>query len=331
MKPTLSIVVPMYNEEENIDVFYNRMTQVMEETGESYEIVCVNDGSQDKTLPSLLFLHEQDSRIKVVDLSRNFGKETALTAGIDFAEGEAVIPIDADLQDPPEVIPQLLAKWREGFDVVYATRMEREGETWFKKKTAHSFYRVIDKMTQINIPKDTGDFRLMSRPVVDALKTLREQNRFMKGLFSWVGFKSTQILYRREPRYAGTTKWNYRKLWKLALEGITSFTYFPLQIATYTGLVIAACAFLYGLYRIIDTLINGTPVPGYPSLMVAILFLGGLQLLFMGIIGEYIGRIYMESKQRPLYFVQQAVGFSRETLTEQQAVYPAAKKQVTHV
>jgi glycosyltransferase involved in cell wall biosynthesis len=311
--PTLSIVVPMYNEEDNIDSFYFRITQALDKIGESYEIVCVNDGSRDRTLPLLLDLHQRDPRIKVIGLSRNFGKESALSAGIDYATGDAVIPIDADLQDPPAVIPQLIDKWREGYDVVYATRMEREGETWVKKWTAQMFYRVLTKITQIQIPKDTGDFRLMSRPVVEALKQLREQHRFMKGLFAWVGFRQTRVMYHREPRHAGTTKWNYWKLWNLAVEGITSFSHFPLQVAAYVGLTISVLAFLYALYLIGRTMMIGSDVPGYPSLMVVMLFLGGLQLFAIGVIGEYVGRIYIETKQRPLYFVRESAGFEQGT------------------
>lgn len=308
--PTISIIVPMYNEEENIDMFYRRLVRILLEMGEPYEIVCVNDGSRDSTAAVLYTLHGKDPHVKVINLSRNFGKEIALTAGLDYCTGEAVIPIDADLQDPPELIPELVAKWREGFDVVYATRIQRYGEGWFKKISARAFYRLAGGLSNVNIPRDTGDFRLMSRPVVEALKQLREQHRFMKGLFSWVGFKQTSIYYNRDPRFAGHTKWNYWKLWNFALEGITSFSYAPLQVATYTGLFISFSAFIYASYLFISTLVYGNPVPGYPSLMVAILFLGGVQLFTLGVIGEYIGRIYNESKRRPLYFVREAQGFS---------------------
>ncbi|MFZ5631249.1 MAG: glycosyltransferase family 2 protein [Bacillota bacterium] len=308
----LSVVVPMYNEAENIDVFYSRAVKVLEDMGEPFEIVCINDGSKDNTLDLLLALREKDKRIKIVDLSRNFGKEIAMTAGIESSSGDAVIPIDADLQDPPELIPELVAKWREGYDVVYATRIKREGESWFKQWTAHIFYRIIGKLTRFDIPKDTGDFRIMDRKVVDALKQLREQHRFMKGLFSWVGFRQTSLPYYREPRFAGRSKWNYWKLWNFALEGITSFSYMPLQFATYFGFLVAAFSFIYGVYLIILTLLYSNPVPGYPSLMVVILFLGGVQLLTIGIIGEYIGRIYNETKRRPLYFVRDSFGFGHK-------------------
>lgn len=308
--PTLSIIVPMYNESKNIDIFHERLTAVMLQLGEPYEIICVNDGSLDNTLDKLYTLNTKDPNVKVINLSRNFGKEIALTAGLDYCSGEAMIPIDADLQDPPELIPQLVAKWREGYDVVYATRMHRHGETMLKKFTAKAFYRVAKRITCINIPQDTGDFRLMSRTVVEALKQLREQHRFMKGLFTWVGFRQTSIYYNRDPRFAGQTKWNYWKLWNLALEGITSFSYAPLQLATYSGLLISISAFIYAAYIFLLTLFYGNTVPGYPSLIIIILFLGGVQLFTLGIIGEYIGRIYNESKRRPLYFVHGQQGFS---------------------
>ncbi len=310
----ISIVVPMYNESENINVFYNRIINVLNKTGDSFEIVCINDGSKDDTLERLERLNNNDHRVKIINLSRNFGQEIALSAGIDFATGHAVIPIDADLQDPPEVIPELLAKWREGYDVVYATRVKREGETWLKRFTAHSFYGVISKLTPFKIPKDTGNFRVMDRKVIDAIKQLREQHRFMKGLFSWVGFRQIGVPYTREPRFAGKTKWNYWKLWNLALEGITSFSYLPLQLATYLGMSVSLGALVFGFYILIKTLLMGNPVPGYPSLMTVMLFLGGVQLFTIGIIGEYVGRIYNESKRRPLYFVSNTLGFDNTFL-----------------
>lgn len=313
-KITLSIVVPMYNESENIFAFYEKVVSVLEKLGLYFEIVCVNDGSKDNTLELLLTLRDKDPRIIVIDFSRNFGKEIALSAGIDFARGEAIIPIDADLQDPPELIPELVSKWREGYDVVYATRTQRDGETIFKKFTSHFFYRIIRLLTRFDIPMDTGDFRLMDRRVVKSLKRLREQHRFMKGLFSWVGFKQVSVPYHRDPRFAGKTKWNYWKLWNFALEGITSFSYAPLQFATYFGLFVALFSFIYGTFLLVKTLFYGNPVPGYPSLMVAILFLGGVQLLTIGMIGEYIGRIYNESKHRPLYIVRDTYGISNSTL-----------------
>jgi glycosyltransferase involved in cell wall biosynthesis len=301
----------------------------MQQVGVNYEIIYVNDGSRDDTIQRLLSLVERDPRVKIIDLSRNFGKEIALTAGIDFASGDAVIPIDADLQDPPEIIPEMIAKWREGYDVVYATRTQRRGDNWFKRWTAHLFYCVIGKVTPIGIPKDTGDFRLLSRPVVEALKQLRERNRFMKGLFSWVGYRQTSVSYQRNPRNAGKTKWNYWKLWNFAVEGITSFSYIPLQFATYFGLSVAFFAFLYALFIVTRTLIMGRDVAGYPSLITVILFLGGVQLFSIGILGEYIGRIYSEVKQRPLYIVKGEYGFSQNSLVgkRQDPPYVQAKDE----
>lgn len=314
--PRLSIVVPMYNEGSNIEVFYNRITSVLNTIGDTYEIVCVNDGSKDDTLLRLFKLHQQDSRVKVIDLSRNFGKEIAMTAGLDYATGDAVIPIDADLQDPPELIPKLIEKWEEGYDVVYATRIEREGETAMKKFTAHLFYRLIKKLTPIDIPADTGDFRLMSRQVVNELKRLREHHRFMKGLFSWVGFQQTSVPYHREPRHAGKSSFNYWKLWNFAVEGITSFTFLPLQLSSYLGFVVASLSIIYAIYLTVRTLMFGNPVPGYTSLMVAILFFGGVQLMSLGVIGEYIGRIYNETKRRPLYVTREVIGIKNRIDTE---------------
>ena len=274
----------------------------------TYEIICVNDGSQDDTLAKLIKHHHSNHNIKVINLSRNFGKEIALTAGLDHAKGEAVIPIDADLQDPPELIVEMLEKWREGYDVVYAKRRSRQGETWLKQITANGFYRIMQKMTPVRIPQDTGDFRLMDRQVVAALKQLPETHRFMKGLFAWVGFKQTALEYDRLPRYKGRTKWNYWQLWNLAIEGITSFSALPLKVWSYMGLFISLAAFLYALFLIIRTLIFGIDVPGYASLMVAILFMGGVQLISLGVIGEYLGRIYAEVKRRPLYLIRDTYG-----------------------
>ncbi len=308
----LSIVVPCYNEEPNIDYLFERLISVLEPLEMTYEIVCVNDGSKDNTLKLLVEYHQRNHAIKVVNFSRNFGKEIALTAGIDYTTGDAVIPIDADLQDPPELIGELIAKWRRGYDVVYATRRSRQGESWVKKFTAQNFYRIIQGLTSVKIPPDTGDFRLMDRKVVEALKQLPETNRFMKGLFSWVGYKQTSILYDRDPRFKGQTKWNYWKLWNFAIEGITAFSSKPLKIWSYIGVLISLISFLYAGFLIIRTLILGTDVPGYASLIVAILFLGGMQLLSLGILGEYLGRIHYEVKRRPLYLVRESYGFENQ-------------------
>jgi glycosyltransferase involved in cell wall biosynthesis len=298
----------MYNESENVGPFYERLKKVLDQMGESYEIICVNDGSTDDTIEKLLKLREMDSNVKIIELSRNFGKEVALTAGIDFSSGEAVIPIDTDLQDPPEIIPELINKWREGYDVVYATRLSREGESWIKRVTAALFYRLASKIMHIKIPKDAGDFRLMSRIVVETLKELRERNRFMKGIFAWVGFSSFGIAYQVEDRCRGKTKWNYWKLWQFAIDGITSFSYIPLQIATYFGFIVAFLSFIYALFIVLRTLFLGIELPGYASTITIILFLGGIQLICIGILGEYIGRIYNEVKQRPLYIVRRKYG-----------------------
>jgi len=308
-KKTLSIVVPVYNEAQNLNVFYSRTVETLEKIGLPYEIIYINDGSTDETLDVILEQRQRNPNVKVLDFSRNFGKETALTAGIDFAKGDGVIPIDADLQDPPELMAELVHKWQEGYDVVYATRTSRIGESWMKKTTANVFYRMISKMTRVQIPRDTGDFRLMSRQVVDALRQLRERRRFMKGLFGWTGFNQTAIFYDREPRLGGHTTWNYWKLANFAMEGVTSFSDVPLQIISFLGLAISFFSFLYGLFLIGLTIFHGNPVPGYPSVMVMILFLGGVQLVSLGVIGEYVGRIYDETKQRPLYILKNKHGF----------------------
>ncbi|TAF03679.1 MAG: glycosyltransferase [Nostocales cyanobacterium] len=310
----LSVIVPMYNEEPNIDYLFERLVSTLDRLKLKYEIVCVNDGSKDNTLKYLIEHHLRNPAIKVVNLSRNFGKEIALTAGLDYATGSAIVPIDADLQDPPELIEELVAKWREGYDVVYATRRLRQGESWLKRLTANGFYQVISQMSPVSIPRNTGDFRLLDRCVVDALKQLPERNRFMKGLFAWVGFNQTSILYDRPQRYKGVTKWNYWRLWNFAIDGITSFSLLPLKVWSYVGLTISVLSFLYASFLLVRTLILGIDVPGYASLMVALLFLGGVQLLSLGIIGEYLGRVYEEVKGRPLYLVKEYYGSTPESM-----------------
>lgn len=305
--PSVSIVAPAYNEQEVLGEFHRRVTDVMIKTGCNYEIVLVNDGSRDSTLQLMHALRERDPHVTVVDLSRNFGKEIALSAGLDYTKGEVVVVLDSDLQDPPELIPAMIDIWREGYDVVYGTRTVRDGETWFKKLTAKYFYRVIKQVSRVDIPKDTGDFRLMSRRAVAALSGLREEHRFMKGLFAWIGFPSRPLPYRRDPRAAGETKWNYWKLWNFAIEGITSFTVAPLKVSTYVGAGIAAFALLYALVVISKALLFSDPVRGYPSLMAVILFLGGVQLISVGLLGEYVGRIFNEVKRRPLYLINRLV------------------------
>jgi len=305
----LSIVVPMYNEAANLDAFFQRTLAVVEGLHLTYEIVCINDGSQDNTLALLLTYHQHNPNIKIINLSRNFGKEIALSAGLDYVSGAAVIPIDADLQDPPELIAELIDMWQQGYDMVYATRRRRKGETLVKRVTARFFYQFIDFISEIRIPKNTGDFRLMDRRVVDALQDLPERTRFMKGLFAWVGFKQTAVTYDREPRSSGQTTWNYWRLWNFALDGITSFSAFPLKVWSYLGVFISLFSIFYALFLIIRTLIWGIDVPGYASMMVVILFLGGIQLITLGILGEYLARIYTEVKRRPLYLIRETHGF----------------------
>jgi len=305
--PRISVVAPAYNEQEVLREFHHRVSRILTDIGAPYEIVLVNDGSRDQTLALMLEMRAHDPHITVVDLSRNFGKEIALTAGLDHCSGDVVIVLDADLQDPPELIPEMLEGWRDGYDIVYGVRTEREGESWFKKTTATMFYRLIQRISRVAIPRDTGDFRLMSRRAVSELSKLREEHRFMKGLFAWIGFPSRPLFYRRAPRAAGETKWNYWKLWNLAVEGITSFTIAPLKIASYVGLAVAFLSLAYAGVIVWKTLVYGDPVRGYPSLMVAILFLGGVQLISVGILGEYVGRIFNEVKRRPLYLVNRMI------------------------
>ncbi len=292
-----------------VDYLFDRLIEVLEKLTSTYEIICVNDGSRDNTLNCLIKYHQTKPQIKVINLSRNFGKEIALTAGINYATGEAVIPIDADLQDPPELIEQLVDKWQEGYDVVYATRISRQGETWLKRLTAHGFYKTIGKISRFSVPDNTGDFRLLDRKVVEALKQMPERNRFMKGLFAWVGFKQTSVLFERQPPFQGNTTWNYWKLWNFAIDGITSFSFLPLKVWSYIGLCTSCLSLLYASFLVIRTIIFGIDVPGYASLMVAVLFLGGVQLITLGIIGEYLGRVYEEVKRRPLYLVRECYGF----------------------
>ncbi|MFN0316715.1 MAG: glycosyltransferase family 2 protein [Burkholderiales bacterium] len=299
----LSVVIPAYNEEPVLASFHARLMAVLDGLDMRSEVLYVNDGSTDGTLSVISNLRVADPRVGLIDLSRNFGKEIAMTAGLDHASGDAVIVIDADLQDPPEIIPALVAHWREGFDVVYAKRTQRRGDSAPRRYIVRMFYRVIQSTAKVHIPADTGDFRLLSRRAVEAMTQLREQHRFMKGLFAWIGYAQKEVRYVRDARFAGKTKWNYWKLWNFALEGITSFTIAPLKVATYIGLATALGAFVFGLYIVTDTLLHGNPVAGYPSLMTVVLFLGGIQLMSIGVIGEYLGRMFNESKRRPLYFV----------------------------
>nr|WP_315108587.1 glycosyltransferase family 2 protein [uncultured Campylobacter sp.] len=302
--PTISIIAPCYNEEETIEPFLRRIEEILAQINESYEIVFINDGSKDNTLNVLLNAKQNFKNIRIINFSRNFGKEAALTAGLDKARGEAAIPIDVDLQDPPELIKELVAKWREGYDVVLAKRADRTSDSFAKRVSADLFYKLNGKISNVDIPNNVGDFRLMSKRVVEALKQLPENQRFMKGLFAWVGFKTTVIEYVREKREAGQSSFNGWKLWNFALDGITSFSTLPLRIWLYIGALVSFLSFLYGSFIILKTLIFGVDLPGYASLAVIMLFLGGIQLIGIGILGEYIGRIYSESKRRPSYIIE---------------------------
>ncbi|WP_373994638.1 glycosyltransferase family 2 protein [Massilia sp. 9096] len=303
--PLLSLLVPFYNEQAMIGHFFERVIATLERiAGIRFEILCVNDGSQDGTLDGLVAASQRDARVRVIDLTRNFGKEAALTAAIFEARGDLIVPFDADLQDPPEVIAQLVDKWREGYEVVLARRASRAADSLIKRWTALSFYRVHNRIADVSIPENVGDFRLFTRGVADSLKALPESCRFMKGLFAWVGFRTAVVEYRREARTAGTSKFSGWKLWNFALEGITSFSTLPLRVWTYLGVSVAVFALMRALWLVVRTLLYGVDVPGYASLATAILLLGGIQLIGIGVLGEYIGRIYLESKGRPIYLVR---------------------------
>ncbi len=311
MNPTISIVSPVYNEEEVLPELYRRISAVMEEIGETWELVLVNDGSRDRSTEVIAELNARDNRVRGISFSRNFGFQIAATAGLDHARGDAVILTDADLQDPPEVYSRMIAKWREGYDVVYGVRTSREGETWFKLTTAKLFYRLIYSITSIDIPLDTGDFRLMDRRVVEAIGSMRERNRFLRGMVPWVGYKQTGVEYERDARFAGESKFNsVRQMLPFAVDAITSFSYFPLRMATYFGF---AAAGISGLLIVIVILVRlfgpEAPLLGQATTLTAVLFLGGIQLIFLGILGEYLGRIYDEVKARPLYLVDRQWGF----------------------
>ncbi len=311
-RTTFSVVIPIWNEEIVIPILYQRVVDVMEKTGESWDLICINDGSTDSSLALLRELQRDDPRVKIIDFSRNFGHQVAISAGMDFAEGDAVIIMDADLQDPPEVILKMIERWREGYDVAYAVRTKREGETWFKLWTAKLFYRIIQQVANVDIPLDTGDFRLMDRKAILAMRRLREKHRFMRGLSSWVGFKQIGVEYERAERFAGETKYPLRKMLTLATNAITSFSYLPLQFATLLGFAFAFLS-LAGIFVTIILRLSGNLFfLGQATTLVSVLFLGGIQLIFLGIIGEYLGRIYDEVKNRPLYLVSHAYGFIDE-------------------
>ncbi|AMR77103.1 glycosyltransferase family 2 protein [Cupriavidus nantongensis] len=329
----LSLVVPCYNESESIDQFFASVMPVLESLDAlRFEIVLVNDGSTDDTLDQLIAHSHRDPRVRVVDLTRNFGKEAALTAGLDEALGDAVIPIDADLQDPPALIPELVRRWREGAEVVLAQRSSRACDSWLKRVTAGAYYRVHNRLSDQKLPVNVGDFRLMDRVVVNALKQMPERRRFMKGLFAWVGYRTVIVPYEREPRSAGHSKFSGWRLWNFALEGITSFSTMPLRSWTYIGVAIALGAFGYGAFIVARTLVLGIDVPGYASLLSALLFLGGIQLIGLGVVGEYVGRIYDEAKGRPIYLVRrryQETGQSR-SMTSARRVIRIDRGQVSN-
>lgn len=301
----ITVIVPVYNEDAVLPAFHRRLAAALARVGGACEVIYVDDGSRDATEEILAKLRAVDPAVGVVRLSRNFGKELAMSAGLRLARGAAVVVIDADLQDPPELIPSMVFRWRRGADVVNMRRRTRAGETWLKRATAHGFYRLINRLSDVPIPEDVGDFRLLSRRAVDALNELPERNRFMKGLFAWIGFRQVTLEYDRAPRAAGSSKWPYWRLWNLALEGITGFSVAPLKAATFAGLASSLSAFSYGLYFVVKTLAAGEPVPGFPTLIVTVLFLGGLQLMALGILGEYVGRLFTESKRRPLYLIDE--------------------------
>lgn len=326
----LSLVAPMYNEEDGIDLFLSTVVPILESVTPDYEIICVNDGSSDRTFEKLVEAHSKNPRVKVVNLSRNFGKDLALSAGLDYASGLGVIPIDSDLQDPPELIPELVARWREGFDMVLAMRSDRGSDSFIKRTTANYFYKLVGRIGDVKIPPNVGDFRLIDRRVLGALALMPERTRFMKGIFAWLGFKQTTVTYARAARAAGTTKFRYWRLWNFALEGIASFTTLPLRVWSYFGFFVSLVAILYTAVVILRVLIFGIDVPGYASVMAAVLFFSGVNLMGLGIIGEYLGRVFIEVKQRPIYIVRDALGLS-PALPLRQSQGPVAAGGLTAV
>lgn len=303
--PTLSVVIPCYNEGENVPLLFARLLPALEGLGVPFEVICINDGSRDDTLDRLLEMQKGESRLRIIDLSRNFGKEKALSAGLTHSRGLAVVPMDADLQHPPEAIAHMLAKWREGFEVVFARRDARTGQGLSEKIFAKGFYWVFDHLSDVRLPREVGDFRLMDRKVVDTINQMPERSRFMKGIFAWVGYRQAEIIYHQGERAAGTTKFNSLKLLGFAFDGLTSFSNFPLRVWGWVGAMVSSLAFLYIVFRLIRTMIWGVDVPGYESTLMSVLFLGGIQLLTLGIIGDYLGRVFDEVKGRPLFIVRQ--------------------------
>jgi glycosyltransferase involved in cell wall biosynthesis len=306
-KKFVSIVIPVFNEEENLPVLYERLSAVLKELAADYELLFVNDGSRDQSLALLKTCADRDAHISIIDLSRNFGHQLAVTAGLDHCRGDCAVIIDADLQDPPELIPELIAKWSAGYQVVYAQRVKRKGEHFLKVFTASIFYRLLKKLASIEIPLDTGDFRLIDRKVIDNLKAMPERNRFIRGMVSWIGLRQTSVQYVREERLSGETKYPLFKMIRFALTGLTSFSLVPLQLASLFGFLVSGISFLAGLYSIYLKIFTTQTIPGWTSLMIALLFLGGIQLITLGIIGEYVGRISEEVKQRPAYIIQDKI------------------------
>jgi glycosyltransferase involved in cell wall biosynthesis len=308
-KNSVSIIIPVYNEEENISHLYERLKKVTDLIESDFEFIFINDGSVDESFRLLNNLADKDDSVKVIDFSRNFGHQLAVTAGLDFCKGDCAVIIDADLQDPPELIESMIEKWHEGYDVVYAQRIRRKGESLFKRFSASLFYRVLHQLTDFDIPLDTGDFRLINRNVIDTLKNMPERHRFLRGMISWSGFQQTALEYVREERYSGKTKYPFLKMFRFALTGITSFSFVPLQIASYFGFIVSGLSFLYALYILYLRIFTDATIQGWTSLMIAVLFLGGIQLITLGIIGEYIGRISDEVKERPVYVIQNKINF----------------------
>lgn len=321
-KKVISVVVPVYNEEAVIHESYSRLKVVLDGLHEPYELIFVNDGSRDATTAIIRGICVTDSTVRLIDFARNFGHQTAITAGMDYASGDAVIVIDADLQDPPEVIPEMIAKWREGFDVVYGQRAQRKGETIFKRFTSAAFYRVLQKLTDVDIPVDTGDFRLIDRKVCDALKQVKERNRYVRGIISWLGFRQTGVEFIREKRFAGETKYPLKKMLRFAFDAITSFSYKPLKLATYAGITVSLGGFAYLLVVLYLKLFTDSTVTGWASMMAVNLFFNGVVLMMLGIMGEYIGRIYDEAKGRPLYVVREELNFARAEARTEARVKP---------
>lgn len=307
----LSVVIPFYNEGPNVDSLFARLIPVLETLDMEWEVVCVNDGSRDDTVPRLVAVNAREPRVKVVELSRNFGKELALSAGLAHTSGDAVVPMDADLQHPPELLPAFIAKWREGYDVVAAARHARVGQSLAHRIFARSFYWIFDNLSEVKLPREVGDFRLMDRRVVDVINRMPERTRFMKGIFAWVGFRQITIPYEQGERAGGETKWGFLKLLRLSLDGLTAFSTFPLRVWSLIGLAVSGFAFLYIVVRLLRTLFHGVDVPGYESLIVSVLFMGGLQLITLGVIGDYLGRVFNEVKGRPLFVVRETYGFGR--------------------